>query len=111
MRVTHLEEYSLNANSNASHNIVCVNTYWQYIIDKLFVMRYLTPYIYNDILGICHTKKQNRSQCSIAIGVGIVGNNATLIKNQLRAQSVKVPIGTSRGHELNQQKKSHKEDT
>ena len=45
-------------------------------------MTYLTTYIYNDILPICHTKGKKRSQHSFAPGVVTNGYHAILKKSQ-----------------------------
>lgn len=83
--------------NNISQVIVFVNTYWQYILDKLFVMRYLTTYIYSDILVICHTRKRKRSQYSVVPDAVTSGFPVTLIKNPVfvRIQSAIAHIGKS----------------
>ena len=82
--------------NNISQIIVFVNTFRPYILDILFMIKYLTPYIYDDILRIWITKKQNRLHCLLVVGVGINGSLATLTKNQQRVQSVKALIGINR---------------
>ncbi|MBI3040675.1 MAG: hypothetical protein HYY80_03355 [Chloroflexi bacterium] len=69
----------------------------QYILDNAFVLTYLTTYIYNDILAICHTKKRKRSQHSIAPDVVTNGYHAILKKSQrfVRIQSATAHIGKS----------------
>ena len=67
----------------------------QYILDNSFVLTYLTTYIYNDILAICHTKKRKRSQHSIAPDVVTNGYHAILKKSQrfARIQSATAHTG------------------
>ena len=58
-------------------------------------MRYLTTYIYNDILVICHTKKRKRSPYSVVPDAGTNGLLVILKKNQRFAQAVIVHTGKS----------------
>lgn len=57
---------------------------------------YLTTYIYNDILLICHTKWKKQLRSSIAFVVTTNGILMTLKKNRQLVPNVTVHIGKSR---------------
>ena len=65
----------------------------KYILDNLFIMRYLTTYIYNDILAICHIKRRKRLQSLIVPDAGTNGILVTLKKNQRFALNAIALIG------------------
>jgi len=62
-------------------------------------MIYLTTYIYNDILAICHTKKRKRSQHSIAPDVVTNGYHAILKKSQRFARIQNATAHTGKSQE------------
>ncbi len=68
-------------------------TYWQYIFNILFILKYLTTYMITDILVICHIKRRKSLQSSIAPGACTNGILVTLKKNQRFVQVATVPIG------------------
>ena len=84
--------------------IVNVNTLRQYMINKLFIIRYLTTHISNDILMICYTKRKWKSQNIGVLGVGMYGYHA-LIKSQVYVPVAIAHIGISRGSEETSQNK------
>jgi len=71
----------------------------KYILDNLFIMRYLTTYIYNDILAICHIKRRKRLQSLIVPDAGTNGILVTLKKNQRFVQVATAHTGRNRGKE------------
>ena len=64
-------------------------------INNILVMRYLTSYIYSDILVICHIKKRKRYGCFSVADVDTNGILVTPIKNRRFAQVATAHTGKS----------------
>ncbi len=72
---------------------VIVNTYRQYIFNKLLLVNHLTTLICNDILAICHIKRRKSLQSSIVPDACTNGILVTLKKNRRFVQVATALIG------------------
>ena len=74
------------------HRIICGNTFWQYILNKLLLVNHLTTYTISDILWVC-IKRRKSLQSSIVPDACTNGILVTLKKNQRFALNAIALIG------------------